>query len=130
MATLKRFQTSTRRKSPIARITASETERAKLLTVQNSVLPKGFALPQHVSHWQDYLIQGAISVEAYFVYVMGSKVMGHSQSFDSGVRRRKGDDLTAPILDMNRFGTKGWETFSKLPQKEQIAQLVKWGIAS
>lgn len=115
------------KRSKVSRIKCDDATRAQVKALIVPMLPVGHPMPAFAEDWIDYLVQGAISFEAFVLYLLGDKVRGHTEAFHTGIRRRGGkfyenlggDD--APVKPLNTF-KHTWEEASKANQDT----LVKW----
>ena len=123
-----------RRKSPIARITASDTDRAELQNFYRGIITSGMSISGNIAHWEDYCLMGAISVSSFILWLRGDRAVGHQEAYLTGVRVRKGADeeytskpASKPLHD---FGPDAWANFKSLSRQEQFNVLNSAGALS
>lgn len=117
--------------STVAKVKAKDSERAELQAFYMRLLPTGTPMPTYVDSWEDYLIAGHISTDAFIKWVRGDKGPATEQAFDTGVRIRKGQrdkyEREGGQLNANRFGDGNWSKFVGLAPKAQYDHLVSKG---
>jgi len=72
------------------RIVASPDNRAKYQAIYQPLLPKGLAMCEFNSHYEDWAIAGYVTPTAHLKAIMGNKEEMYKQAYLVGVRVRKG----------------------------------------